>query len=107
MTRAKNGRPARGTNGTADRNRIHRQSTETPAPVDMREDGVIVLGPLPPIDHPGHPVSDWNLYGRPPAAPWGSYLDTSLLPLPPGGKGPLGYAMDAIAEYRQSRGAQR
>lgn len=74
----------------------------TPAPVDLRQarsDGdlswPLYYGPEPTLDHPLHPLSDWNAYGRPPAPPWGSYLDTTPLPKHPDGRGPFEVAMDA------------
>lgn len=44
------------------------------------------LGPVPP---PGHEYHRWNDNGRPPAAPWGSYLDETPLPRHPGRNRPL------------------
>lgn len=54
-----------------------------PAPVDAREDGLTRFDfePLPTEDHPLHPLSDWNLYRRPPVQLWGSYLDLTPIPL--------------------------
>ncbi|WP_158239404.1 hypothetical protein [Brachybacterium sp. UMB0905] len=75
----------------------------TPAPVDYRDDDprLLELGPAVPVDHPGHPCSDWNLYGRPAPAPWGSYMDTTPLPLPRDRRGPIATALDTAARYRQ------
>lgn len=53
---------------------------QTPAPVDG---GLAMLhGPL--MD-PDSPPAIWREYGKPPAAPWGSYLDTRPLPKHPDG----------------------
>lgn len=75
------------------------ETFDRPAPVDAREDGLRRwdFGPVPPLDHPRHPTSDWHLYDCPEPGPWGSYLDTEPLPLPPGGGGPIAYAMDLVA----------
>lgn len=53
------------------------------------------MGPMPPSDHS---YWHWLEYHRPPAPPWGSYLDTTPLPLPRGGGGPFSYAMDLLAK---------
>lgn len=78
----------------------HLSDGDTPAPVDGRVDGLWTFdyAPMPPVDHPMHPLSDWNLYGRPEPAPWGSYMDTRPLPLPRNGRGPIAYAMDVVAQ---------
>lgn len=52
------------------------------------------LGPVPP---PGHDYWLWVEYGRPQEPPWGSYLDATPLPKHPDRRGPLAYALDAIA----------
>jgi hypothetical protein len=80
-----------------------------PAPVDLRDardelmDRHLAYGPQTPAQHPLHPVSDWNLYGRPEPAPWGSYLDTRPLPLPRDRRGPIAVAMDAAQVLRTRR----
>lgn len=62
----------------------------TPAPVDG---GLAMLhGPLM---HPDSAPAVWREYGRPPAPPWGSYLDTTPLPKHPDGRGPIAAAIDA------------
>lgn len=52
--------------------------------------------PLPPEDHYLHPFSDFNLYGRPPVPPWGSYLDRTPLPKHPDGRSALDCMWDAL-----------
>lgn len=63
---------------------------QTPAPVDG---GLAMLhGPLM---HPDSAPAVWREYGKPPAAPWGSYLDERPLPRHPDGRGPFETAIDA------------
>lgn len=73
---------------------------DRPAPVDLRDMGIMRcdMGPVPPLDHWAHPLSDFNLYDRPEPGPWGSYMDVEPLPLPPGGGGPIACAMDLITK---------
>lgn len=67
---------------------------EDGSPRWMDRDGAR-MGPMPPSDHP---YWVWREYHRPPAPPWGSYLDETPLPLPPGGGGPFSHAMDVVAQ---------
>lgn len=68
---------------------------QTPAPVDG---GLAMLhGPL--MD-PDSPPAIWREYGKPPAAPWGSYLDTSPLPVHSDGRGPITVMHDMIEQHR-------
>lgn len=71
-----------------------------PAPVDLNAIPLLVMGPMPTEDSPFHPHSDWNLYDRPPAPPWGSYLDTTPLPKHPDGRGPITVMHDMIARHQ-------
>lgn len=70
-----------------------RDAFERPAPVDG---GLAML--CGPAMHPDSAPAIWREYHRPPAPPWGSYLDTTPLPLPPGGGGPMASAMDLLAK---------
>lgn len=80
-----------------------------PAPVNLFElrddltDRFIVFGPMPPVTHPRHPLSDWNLYGRPEPAPWGSYMDTTPLPMARDGRGPITVMHDTIEALEVTR----
>lgn len=77
---------------------MSRESLEqnmVPAPVDG---GVLAMnGPMP---HPDSPAAIWREYGRPPAPPWGSYLDETPLPMPPGGRGPITVMHDMIQQHQ-------
>lgn len=53
-----------------------------------------------PLMHPDSPEAVWREYGRPPAPPWGSYLDTTPLPMHPDGRGPITVMHDMIRDYR-------
>lgn len=69
---------------------------QVPAPVDG---GVLAMnGPMP---HPDSPAAIWREYGRPPAPPWGSYLDETPLPKHPDGRGPIAVMHDAIEWHRR------
>lgn len=50
-----------------------------------------------PLMHPDSPEAVWREYGRPPAPPWGSYLDETPLPMPPDRRGPITVMHDALA----------
>ena len=67
---------------------------------DEVTDRFIVFGPMPPAPHPLHPLSDWNLYGRPDPAPWGSYMDTRPIPPHPDGRGPITVMHDMAQQYQ-------
>ncbi|TDP78324.1 hypothetical protein DEU31_1775 [Brachybacterium sp. AG952] len=69
----------------------HLRDHTTPAPVDG---GIGMLhGPL--MDPDSDPAI-WREYGRPPAPPWGSYLDETPLPMHPDRRGPVAVAMDTL-----------
>lgn len=53
-----------------------------------------------PLMHPDSPEALWREYGRPPAAPWGSYLDTTPLPMHPDRRGPIAVMHDMIRQHR-------
>ena len=76
------------------------RDAQTPAPVDG---GLEMLhGPL--MDPDSAPAI-WREYGRPPAPPWGSYLDTTPLPKHPDGRGPI-TVMHAALEWHRRGGAR-
>jgi hypothetical protein len=76
------------------------REVQTPAPVDG---GIGMLhGPL--MDPDSDPAI-WREYGRPPAPPWGSYLDTTPLPKHPDGRGPI-TVMHAALEWHRRGGAR-
>lgn len=56
-----------------------------------------------PLMHPDSPPAIWREYGRPPAPPWGSYLDTTPLPRHRDRRGPFEVAMDTARAYREAR----
>ncbi|GAB2535210.1 hypothetical protein [Brachybacterium huguangmaarense] len=67
---------------------------------DLHEAEVPVDGGLamlhgPQMDPDSWPAI-WREYDRPEPGPWGSYLDTSLLPPRRDGRGPVALAMDIL-----------
>lgn len=78
-----------------------RENRTVPASVDLADDHrPLVMGPEPPADHPCHPFSDWSLYGRPEPSPWGSYMDTTPLPMARDGRGPITVMHDMIQQHQ-------
>lgn len=93
-------RPGQATGTASDFRRTRTPDTTVPAPVDG---GLAMLhGPLM---HPDSAPAIWREYGRPPAPPWGSYLDTTPLPRHRDRRGPFEVAMDAAQQHgAQQRG---